>query len=87
MQLLLLHMPRVQDRNEEHVHAKKKIHYFRSQQSCGSKKAQEIKIKTLWATHVFLRADQYSFLSVGCFTCTVEKVPHTEERPLQHDYH
>lgn len=47
----------------------------------AEKKPQEIKIRTLWAIHVFL-----SFLSVDCFTYSVEKVLHTEERPLQRKY-
>lgn len=67
------HMPRAGERNEEHVHTGKQIYGFRSQQSCGSKKPQEVKIRTLWAICVFVRADQYSFLSVGYFTYTLEK--------------
>lgn len=81
------HMPRVWERNEEHLHTEKQICGFRSQQSSGSQKPQEIKIRTLWAIHVFLRGDQYCFLSVGCFTYSVEKVLPTQERPLQHDCH
>lgn len=48
----------------------------------AAKKPQEIKIRILWAIRVFLRGDQYSFLSVGCFTYTVEKKCLTQRRGL-----
>lgn len=53
------HVPWTQERNEEHVHTQKQICDFRRQQSCGSVKPQEIKIRILWAICVFIRADQH----------------------------